>query len=38
VTAPALALKNTPLNNFHRRLGGRMVEFGGWDMPVQYPA
>src|SRR5918999_4158966 len=22
----------------HRRLGGRMVEFGGWDMPVQYPS
>ncbi|MDQ5837702.1 MAG: glycine cleavage system aminomethyltransferase GcvT [Acidobacteriota bacterium] len=22
----------------HRSLGGRMVEFGGWDMPVQYPA
>jgi aminomethyltransferase len=35
VTAPAL--KQTPLNQAHRRLGGRMVEFGGWDMPVQYP-
>ena len=22
----------------HRQLGGRMVDFGGWDMPVQYPA
>jgi len=32
------ALKQTPLNAAHRRLGGRMVEFGGWDMPVQYPA
>src|SRR3712207_8401200 len=31
-------LKQTPLNAMHRRLGGRMVEFGGWDMPVQYPA
>jgi aminomethyltransferase len=30
--------KQTPLNAMHRRLGGRMVEFGGWDMPVQYPA
>jgi len=38
VTAPALELKKTPLNSAHRRLGGRMVEFGGWDMPVQYPA
>lgn len=31
-------LKKTPLNGAHRRLGGRMVDFGGWDMPVQYPA
>lgn len=34
----APALKQTPLNGAHRRLGGRMVDFGGWDMPVQYPA
>jgi len=33
----ATPLKQTPLNAAHRRLGGRMVEFGGWDMPVQYP-
>jgi aminomethyltransferase len=38
VSAPAAELKRTPLNAAHRRLGGRMVEFGGWDMPVQYPA
>jgi aminomethyltransferase len=38
VSAPAVELKRTPLNAAHRRLGGRMVEFGGWDMPVQYPA
>ena len=31
-------LKQTPLNAAHRRAGGRMVDFGGWDMPVQYPA
>ncbi len=31
------ALKQTPLNAAHRRLGARMVDFGGWDMPVQYP-
>lgn len=31
-------LKKTPLNEAHRRLGGKMVDFGGWDMPVQYPA
>ena len=36
VTAPQL--KQTPLNGAHRRMGGRMVDFGGWDMPVQYPA
>ena len=38
MNAPALELKRTPLNSAHRQLGGRMVEFGGWDMPVQYPA
>jgi aminomethyltransferase len=38
VTAPALELKKTSLNEAHRKLGGRMVEFGGWEMPVQYPA
>jgi aminomethyltransferase len=38
VSTPALELKRTPLNAAHRRLGGRMVDFGGWDMPVQYPA
>ena len=31
-------LKKTPLNEEHRKLGGKMVEFGGWDMPVQYTA
>jgi aminomethyltransferase len=31
-------LKKTPLNEVHRELGGKMVDFGGWDMPVQYPA
>jgi aminomethyltransferase len=29
-------LRLTPLNAAHRRLGARMVDFGGWDMPVQY--
>ena len=38
LTAPAIELKKTPLNEAHRRMGGRMVDFGGWDMPVQYPA
>ena len=30
-------LKKTPLNAAHRALGAKMVDFGGWDMPVQYP-
>ena len=38
LTATAPQLKQTPLNNAHRQMGGRMVDFGGWDMPVQYPA
>ena len=29
-------LKVTPLNSVHRRMKARMVDFGGWDMPVQY--
>src|SRR5215831_11733460 len=31
-------LRKTPLNAFHRRLGAKMVNFGGWDMPVEYPS
>lgn len=30
------ALKHTPLNAAHRALNARMVDFGGWDMPVNY--
>ena len=33
-----LAPRKTPLNALHRRLGAKMVNFGGWDMPVEYPA
>lgn len=29
-------MKKTPLHSVHVELGARMVEFGGWDMPVQY--
>ncbi|MDP2027993.1 glycine cleavage system aminomethyltransferase GcvT [Sulfuriferula sp.] len=29
-------LKHTPLNAIHRRMGAKMVDFGGWDMPVNY--
>ena len=31
-------LRKTPLNGLHRRLGAKMVKFGGWDMPVEYPS
>ncbi len=30
------ALQSTPLAGVHRRAGAKMVDFGGWDMPVQY--
>jgi len=33
-TAP---LRKTALNGLHRKLGAKMVDFGGWDMPVEYP-
>ncbi|HTL92625.1 MAG TPA: hypothetical protein VL176_09770, partial [Steroidobacteraceae bacterium] len=28
--------RQTPLFGLHQELGARMVDFGGWDMPVQY--
>jgi aminomethyltransferase len=30
------ALRKTALNPVHRELGAKMVDFGGWDMPVEY--
>src|SRR5918993_3512972 len=37
MTQPAIGtLKKTPLHAKHRAHGARMVEFGGWDMPVEY--
>jgi aminomethyltransferase len=39
VTSPSVTeLRKTPLNALHRRLGAKMVNFGGWDMPVEYPS
>ena len=32
-----LPLKKTALNATHRALKAKMVDFGGWDMPVEYP-
>ena len=31
-------VRKTALNSAHRQLGARMVDFAGWDMPVEYPA
>ncbi len=28
--------RKTPLNDAHRALGAKMVDFGGWDMPLHY--
>jgi aminomethyltransferase len=36
VPSAATPLKQTPLASRHRSLGARMVDFGGWDMPVEY--
>ena len=32
----ALSLKRTPLYELHREAGAKFVDFGGWEMPVQY--
>jgi aminomethyltransferase len=32
------AIRKTALNAVHREMGAKMVEFNGWDMPVEYPA
>jgi aminomethyltransferase len=37
-TPTAGDLRKTSLNAVHRRLGAKMVNFGGWDMPVEYPS
>ena len=40
MTAPTTTteLRRTALNATHRRMGAKMVNFGGWDMPVEYPS
>jgi aminomethyltransferase len=37
VSPVAAPLKKTALNATHRALKAKMVDFGGWDMPVEYP-
>jgi len=36
MTQPTPRLKATALHSVHRRMGAKMVDFGGWDMPLQY--
>src|SRR2546421_7085672 len=31
-------MKRTPLFSTHQKLGGKLIQFGGWEMPVQYPS
>lgn len=35
-TQAATEIRKTALNSAHRRLGAKMVNFGGWDMPLEY--
>jgi aminomethyltransferase len=35
--ATTTALRKTALNRVHRQMGAKMVDFGGWDMPIEYP-
>jgi aminomethyltransferase len=34
----APTVRKTALNSVHRQMGAKMVEFNGWDMPVEYPS
>jgi len=36
MSTPTTELRKTPLNGVHRALKAKMVDFGGWDMPVEY--
>ena len=36
--APDSPARRTPLHDLHVELGGRLVDFAGWRLPVQYPA
>jgi aminomethyltransferase len=31
-----MSLKRTPFFSFHQEAGGRLIDFGGWELPVQY--
>jgi aminomethyltransferase len=38
VEATTPTARRTALNAVHRQMGARMVDFNGWDMPVEYPS
>jgi len=38
VEATTPTVRKTALNAVHRKMGAKMVEFNGWDMPVEYPS
>jgi aminomethyltransferase len=38
VEATTPAIRKTALNPVHRQMGAKMVEFNGWEMPVEYPS
>jgi aminomethyltransferase len=38
VEATTPTVRKTALNSVHRAMGAKMVEFNGWDMPVEYPS
>ncbi|NJO38508.1 MAG: glycine cleavage system aminomethyltransferase GcvT [Rhizobiales bacterium] len=37
-SGPEIGARTTPLHELHVELGGKMVDFAGWSLPVQYPA
>ncbi|HEV7219218.1 MAG: glycine cleavage system aminomethyltransferase GcvT [Terriglobales bacterium] len=38
VEAISTTIRKTALNAAHRKMGAKMVDFNGWDMPVEYPS
>ncbi|HET9900514.1 MAG TPA: glycine cleavage system aminomethyltransferase GcvT [Actinomycetes bacterium] len=36
-SAPAAALRHSPLHERHAALGAKLADFGGWEMPIEYP-
>jgi aminomethyltransferase len=37
LSSEVASVRKTALNGVHRQMGAKMVEFNGWDMPVEYP-